>query len=191
MDKSSQKDSKNKIVNQAQPSSPGTMSDVNVVQSFKSDKKQNNESKQKRKAQKDSSKSQEKTTNDDAPKSKSKKKVKYPCLFCGEDHFSHNCPSKEYVQQFLKSGVKPPATLVNPFPLHQDQQIVVLSSNPQHQPSGLGHASREDVVFMMKFVQLQTTTRDYDSSPTKNVQSHDAPEISSNLVEHPLHIERP
>ena len=52
MDKSSQKDSKNNIFNQAQPSSPGTTSDVNVVQSFKTDKK-NNESKQKGKAKKD------------------------------------------------------------------------------------------------------------------------------------------
>ena len=44
---------------------------------------------------------------------------------------------------------------------------------------------------MMKFIQLQTRTRDYDSTPTKNVQSHDAPETSSNPVEDPLHIERP
>ena len=64
-DKSSQKDSKNKTINQEQPSSPGTTSDVNVVQSSKSNKKQNNESKQKGKAQKDSIKRQEETTNDD------------------------------------------------------------------------------------------------------------------------------
>ena len=131
MDKSSKKDSKNKIANQEQPSSPSTTLDVNVVQSSKSDKMQNNESKQKGKAQKDFSKSQEKTTNDDAPKSKSKKKVKYPCLFCGEDHFSRNFPSKETIQQFLKSGVKPLPTLVNPFPSQQDQKMVVKNPNPQ------------------------------------------------------------
>ena len=56
MNKSSQKNSKNKTVNQAQPSSPSTTSYVNVVQSSKSDKKQCNESKQKEKSQKDFSK---------------------------------------------------------------------------------------------------------------------------------------
>ena len=45
--------------------------------------------------------------------------------------------------------------------------------------------------FMMKFIQLQTRTQDYDSTPTKNVQSHDAPETYYNPVEDPLHIERP
>ena len=43
----------------------------------------------------------------------------------------------------------------------------------------------------MKFVRLQTRTWDCDSTPTKNVQSHDAPETYSNQVEDPLHIERP
>ena len=44
---------------------------------------------------------------------------------------------------------------------------------------------------MMKSVQLQTRTQDYDSTPTKNVQIHDAPETSSNPTEDPLHIDRP
>lgn len=70
------------------------MSDVNVFQYSMSDKMKNNKSKQKDKAQKDSSKNEKKTTNDNAPKSKYKKKVKYPCLFYGEDHFLRNFPSK-------------------------------------------------------------------------------------------------
>jgi hypothetical protein len=49
MEKYSQKDSKNNIINQAQPSSPGTMSYVNVLQSSNSDKKQNNDSKKREK----------------------------------------------------------------------------------------------------------------------------------------------
>ena len=44
---------------------------------------------------------------------------------------------------------------------------------------------------MMKSVQLQTRAQDYNSTPTKDVQSHDAPETSSNPFEDPLHIERP
>ena len=52
----------------------------------------------KREKLKKTSKSQEETTKDDALKSKSKKKVKYPCLFYGEDHFSRNCPSKVTIQ---------------------------------------------------------------------------------------------
>jgi hypothetical protein len=44
---------------------------------------------------------------------------------------------------------------------------------------------------MMKFVQLQTRNRYYDSNPTKNVQSHDAPETCSNPVEDLIDIERP
>ena len=44
---------------------------------------------------------------------------------------------------------------------------------------------------MTKLVQLQTRTRDYDSTLTKNVQIHDAPETCFILVEDPIHIERP
>lgn len=55
--------------------------------------------------------------------------------------------------------MKPLATLVNPFPSSKEKKMVVRNPNPlQQQPSGSGHASREDVSFMMKSVWLQTRT---------------------------------
>ena len=117
LDRSVQKasqSSKSKGATTTSSSSLAATLDVNDVQSSKSNK-QPEDSKKKGKDQNKSSKNQEKNTSDGATKPKVEKKVRYPCLFCGEDHFSWNCPYKDTVHQFIKGGHKSLATLTNPF----------------------------------------------------------------------------
>ena len=57
---------------------------------------------------------------------------------------------------------------------------MVVQNPPPQQPqhSGPGHPSKEDVVFMMNFVMLQTQARDYETPPPKTPSNNDAPESS-------------
>ena len=53
------------------------------------------------------------TNNVDGGK-KEKKKVKFPCKLCHEDHLTHQCPLMDQAQKLLKS--QQPAVLKDPFP---------------------------------------------------------------------------
>jgi hypothetical protein len=41
--------------------------------------------------------------------------MKYPCLMCGDDHYTRDCPRQDEVTKFLK-GNSQPIVLTNPFP---------------------------------------------------------------------------
>ena len=47
---------------------------------------------------------------------KTKRKVKFPCKLCKEDHLTHLCPHMEYASRFIVQG---PAVLTNPLPNNQ------------------------------------------------------------------------
>ena len=47
--------------------------------------------------------------------SKNKRKVNYPYLICGGDHFTKECPCLEEVNKFLKTPPSP-TILIDPFP---------------------------------------------------------------------------
>ena len=49
---------------------------------------------------------------------KEKKKVKFPCKLCHEDHLTHICPFMEQAQKLLKA--QQPAVLKDPFPQGQN-----------------------------------------------------------------------
>ena len=50
--------------------------------------------------------------------SKLKQKSKYPCLLCGDDHFTKEYPMNEEINKFLKNNPTP-AVLIDPFPCQQ------------------------------------------------------------------------
>ena len=56
---------------------------------------------------------QKPTNNADGGK-KEKKKVKFPCNFCHEDHLTHQCPLMEQAQNLLKGQQS--TVLKDPFP---------------------------------------------------------------------------
>ena len=92
--------------------SPVAFVDVNAIQSTKylsGKKKGKNKSKKP-----DNQQEGNKTPNPDTD-SKVKRKVKYPCLICGGDHFTKECPRHEEVSKFLKTSPTP-AVLKYSFP---------------------------------------------------------------------------
>ena len=93
-------------------SSPVASTEVNTVQSIESSgrkKKGKNKSKKP-----DNQQEGNKTQNTDN-NSKGKRKVKYPCLIYGGDHFTKECPPHEEVGKFLKDSPTP-TILKDPFP---------------------------------------------------------------------------
>ena len=76
---------------------------------------------------KKSSGEQEETNPKETPSSKNKKgkkKLKFPCLACKEDHFTKECLHLADVQKYVEQSKNPtPAVLTNPFPA-QHQQLV-------------------------------------------------------------------
>jgi hypothetical protein len=52
---------------------------------------------------------------------KDKRKPRYPCLICGDDHYTKDCPRRVEVTKFLQGSRKPPtpSILSQPFPSQQ------------------------------------------------------------------------
>ena len=74
--------------------------------------------------------------------------MKYPCLLCGGDHFSKECPRRDEISQFLKSNPTP-AVLMDPFP--SQQQLIDHMSNQ-------GNSSSSEEIHMMSLdtINMQT-----------------------------------
>ena len=111
------------------PSTPKVSAEVNSIQSIQTS--QNNKEKGKSKNKKPGNQhgNPKPTTNDN---DKGKIKAKYPCLLCGGDHFSKECPRRDEISQFLKSNPTP-AVLMDPFP--SKQQLIDHMSNQGHSSS--------------------------------------------------------
>ena len=85
------------------------------------------------------------TTNEN---DKGKRKAKYPCLVCGGDHFTKECPRCEEINQFLKTNPMP-AFLTAPFPFQQ--QLIDHMSN-----QGNSSSLEEIHMISLETVNLQT-----------------------------------
>jgi hypothetical protein len=60
-------------------------------------------------------------------KKKPQRKPKFPCLICGDDHYTRECPHHDEVTQLFK-GNSQPAVLTHPFP--QQQSMVSQTPSP-------------------------------------------------------------
>ena len=56
-----------------------------------------------------------------------KRKPRYPCIICDEDHFTKECSHRDEVSKFVK-GSPTPTVLKDPFPV-QDRKMIGSSSN--------------------------------------------------------------
>jgi hypothetical protein len=65
---------------------------------------------------------------------KDKHKPQYPCLICGDGHYTKDCLRRIEVTKFLQGTGKPPTHIIlsQPFPSQQQAQLVILD---QHSPS--------------------------------------------------------
>ena len=106
----------NSQLNVLSSTSPQTqISEVNAVQSASS---QQSEGKKK---EKNKSKN---TTNNEQPKNraqtpatkkKPQRKLKFPCIICGDDHYTQDCPHRNEVAKIFH-GNSQPIVLTHPFP---------------------------------------------------------------------------
>jgi hypothetical protein len=63
---------------------------------------------------------------------KEKKKVKFPCKLCIDDHLTHLCPKLEETMRILSLS---PTVLTNPF--YHNQHMASSSSNTKNVMSGI------------------------------------------------------
>ena len=90
------------------------------------------------------------TTNDN---DKGKIKAKYPCILCGGDHFTKECPHQDEITQFLKTN---PASTVLTDPFLSQQQLIDHMSNE-------GNSSSLEEIRMMSSdtISLKTQSQNY------------------------------
>jgi hypothetical protein len=99
---------------------------VNSVQSTPTDKNKSKKGKGRNKEDKNnnphSKKNKTQPTND-----KDKCKPRYPCLICGDDHYTKYFPRCVEVTKFLQGTGKPPTPIIlsQPFPSQQQTQLVI------------------------------------------------------------------
>jgi hypothetical protein len=95
-------------------------------------------------------------------KKQPQQKTKFPCLICGEDHYTRNCPHHDKVAKSFK-GNSQLIMLTQPFP--QQQSMVAQtpslggsSSHPSHDES-----STSAHIYMFSGIDLTTLSITYDT----------------------------
>jgi hypothetical protein len=116
---------------------------------------------------------------------KEKRKVKFPCKLCKDDHLTHLCPK---IEEFLRLIALQPVVLTNPFP--HNQNMTSGTSNTGNASSGSQNPSAHDgghlCVNMVKSqIDVATRSRDYGSSQTVLGPEPPPP------LETPLQIDKP
>ena len=92
---------------------------------------------------------------------KGRRKFKYPCMVCQEDHMTKDCPRLLDIQNYIKQE-KPSsqlAVLTNPFPT--PQQMVAQAPAPA---SGKASSSSATILMTDVVVSLSTRANNYDPS---------------------------
>jgi hypothetical protein len=88
-------------------------------------------------------------------------KPKFPCLICGDDHYTQDFPHRDEVAKIFK-GNSQPAVLTQPFP--QQQSLVAQTPTPGGS-SNQSHdeASTSAHIYMFNGINLTTRTMTYDT----------------------------
>jgi hypothetical protein len=170
---------------------------VNAVQStpsqqFEGKKKTKNKSKN--------------TNNNEQPKNQSQtpaikkqpqQKLKFPCIICGDDHYTRECPHRNEVAKLFQ-GNSQPVVLTQPFP--QKQSMVSQTPSPRgnssHPHDG---ASMSAHIYMFNGINLTTHSKTYNTpgnpdngKVTDSTDTLPDPLPSSiSPPSRPLHIDKP
>jgi hypothetical protein len=180
---------------------PTQVSEVNAVQSAPSQQSRGKK-KTKNKPKKNNTNEQPKTqTPPPATEKKPQRKPKFPCLICGDDHYTRDCPHRDEVEKLFK-GNSQPVVLTQPFP--QQQSMVAQTPSPggssSHPPND--EASTSAHIYMFNGIDLTTLSTTYDTpaKPDKEkVSNGSLPDPSPTTVSSPsvsppsgsLQIEKP
>jgi hypothetical protein len=180
------------VQNASSPTPPtGKTSEVNSVQSTPTGKNKSKRGKGKNKEDKNNPQTEK--TKTPPVDDRDKRKPRYPCLICGDDHYTKDCPRQVEVTKFLQGTQKPPtpAVLSQPFPSQQQTQLVIHDqpspSNTSYVLMCTGDSKKNDIT-------LTTQAKDYSSSkekvdviPPSLVQ----PSPTTPPTNGPLHLEQP
>jgi hypothetical protein len=181
------------VQNAPSPAPPaGKTSEVNAVQTTPTGKNTKNR-KGRGKTKEGKNANQNEQTKTPPVDDRDKRKPRYPCLMCGDDHYTKDCPRRAEVHKFLQSTSKPstPAVLSQPFPSQQQASLVI-----HDQPS----TSTQSYVLMCtadsKKDTVTLTTRAKDYTPSKEKVDDTPPDLVSTSplnpsTSGPLHLERP
>jgi hypothetical protein len=120
------KSASSNVQNAPSPAPPtGKTSEVNLVQSIPIGKNKSKKWSGKNKEGKNNSQAEQTKT---APvDDRDKHKPQYPCLICGDDHYTKDCPRRGKVTKFLQGASKSPAPAIlsQPFLSQQQAQLVI------------------------------------------------------------------
>jgi hypothetical protein len=116
------KSSSSNVQNAPSPATPtGKTSEVNVVQSTPAGKNKSKKGRGKNKEGKNNNQAEQtKTTPVD---DRDKRKPRYPCLICGDDHYTKDCPRRAEVTKFLQGTPKPLHRLSCPNPSRLNNRL--------------------------------------------------------------------
>jgi hypothetical protein len=169
----------------------GKTSEVNVVQSMPTGKNKSRKGRGKNKEGKNNNLNEQ--TKSPPVDDRDKRKPRYPCLICGDDHYTKDCPRRAKVNKFLQGAPKlsMPAVLSQPFPSQQQASLVI-----HNQPS----TSKSSYVLMCTGDSMKNnvalTTRAKDYTPSKEKVDDSPPDLVQPSPPNPpgngpLHLERP
>jgi hypothetical protein len=120
------KSTSSNVQNAPSPSTPtGKNSEVNSIQSTSTGKNKSKKGRGKNKEGKNNNQTEQPKTTPVEYRDKSK--PRYPCLICGDDHYTKDCPRRAEVTKFLQGTSKPstPTVLSQPFPSRKQAQLVI------------------------------------------------------------------
>jgi hypothetical protein len=136
------------------------MSDVQSVHSM--NQKGNQQSKGKRKSKGKKGKGDKKDVNNSDKGKNEKRKVKFPCKLCMDDHLTHQFPQLEEAQNLLKK--QQPIVITNPFPQGKNMSQASSSTNApggnQGAPTPNANNGATNVYMMRSYAHLQTKAHD-------------------------------
>jgi hypothetical protein len=159
------KSNSSNVQNSPSPTPPaGKTSEVNVVQSTPTGKNKSKKGRGKNKESKNNN--QNEKTKTPPIDDRDKRKPRYPCLICGDDHYTKDCPRRVEVNKFLQGMPKPstPTVLSQPFPSQQQTSLVIhdqpSTSTTSYVLMCTGDSMKDDVA-------LTTRAKDYTPSKEK------------------------
>jgi hypothetical protein len=112
---------------------------------------------------------------------KEKRKVKFPCKHCIDDHLTHLCPKLAEAVRLLNL---PPVVLTNPFP--HNQHLASSSSNAENASDGSQNPPSQDgdrvcINMVDAKIYIATRSRDYSSSKASTGLEAPPPPLEMNL----------
>jgi hypothetical protein len=178
------------VQNASSPTPPtDKTSEVNYVQSTPTDK--NKSRKVNGKNKEDKNNSQTEKTKTPPIDDRDKRKPIYPCLICGDDHYTKDCPGRAKVTKFLQGTTKPPTPVIlsQPFPSQQQAQLVIhdqpFPSNTSYVLMCTKDSKKNDITLTTRAKDYSSPKEKVDAIPTSLVQ----PSPMTPPTNGPLHLE--